>query len=142
VSQNRRAIPLFVTYLLLIVLGIAAATVLGLVRGRDDPAAARAVTRFSAAIREHDGAGACARLSAGTVKALEDQEGGSCEKAVLEVGLSGGSVSGSDVAERSAKVDVDQDGSAFLEETRKGWLITAFGCKPVQARPYDCEVEE
>jgi hypothetical protein len=30
----------------------------------------------------------------------------------------------------------------FLDQTRRGWLITAFGCKPVKARPYDCEVEE
>jgi hypothetical protein len=142
VSQNRRAAPVFVTYLLVIAVGIAAVTVIGLVRGRDDPAAARAVAGFSAALRQHDGAAACARLSAGTIKALEQQEGGSCDRAVLQVGLSGGSVSRSDVAERSAKVDVEQDGSAFLEQTRRGWLITAFGCKPVQARPYDCEVEE
>ena len=61
---------------------------------------------------------------------------------MLGVGLKGGRVSRSDVAERSGKADVGEDGSVFLENTRKGWLITAFGCKPVKARPYDCEVEE
>jgi hypothetical protein len=141
VAQNRRAAPVFLIYLLLIVLGIAAATVIGLARGRDDPAAARAVARFSAAVRQDDGAAACAELSAPARKALEEQEGADCEKSVLELGLSGGAVSRSDVAERSAKVDVSEDGSVFLAQTRKGWLITAFGCKPVKARPYDCEVE-
>ncbi|MFL5782108.1 MAG: hypothetical protein ACJ760_12415 [Thermoleophilaceae bacterium] len=140
--MNRRTAPLFATYLLLIVAGIVIATVIGLVRTEDDPAAASTAARFSAAIRKHDGAAACRQLSAATIKSLEQQEGARCEKAVLDVGLKGGSVSKSDVAERSAKVDVGEDGSVFLDNTRRGWLITAFGCKPVKARPYDCEVEE
>ncbi|MEA2389439.1 MAG: hypothetical protein QOG41_2212 [Thermoleophilaceae bacterium] len=137
-----RTRPVFAFYLVLIVGGIVAAIVIGLLRGRDDPGARRAVTRFSAALRQHDGAAACAELSAATIKSLEDQQGGSCDKAVLQLGLSGGRVVKSDVAERSAKVDVQQDGSVFVDQTRKGWLITAFGCKPVKARPYDCEVQE
>ena len=137
-----RTAPVFVVYILLIVLGITAGTVLGLVRGHEDPAAAAAVSRFSLAVRQDQGARACAELSAATRKALEEQEDAACEKAVLELGLSGGTVGKSDVAERSAKVDVGDDGSVFLEQTRKGWLITAFGCEPVKARPYDCEVEE
>jgi hypothetical protein len=140
--MNRRTAPLFVAYLLLIVTGIVAATVIGFVRSGDDPAATRAAARFSTAIRDHDGAAACQELSAATVKSLEEQQGAKCEKAVLAVGLKGGRVSRSDVAERSAKVDLSEDGSVFLEGTRRGWLITAFGCKPVEARPYDCEVEE
>jgi hypothetical protein len=139
---NRRTAPVFVTYLLLIVGGIVAATVIGLVRTQDDPAATRAVARFSAAIQRHDGAAACRQLSAATIKSLEQQQGTGCAKAVLGVGLSGGRVSRSDVVERSAKVDVEKDGSVFLDQTRRGWLITAFGCKPVKTRPYDCEVQE
>jgi hypothetical protein len=139
---KRGTAPLFAAYLLLIVAGIVAAAVIGLVRTSDDPAAARTAARFSAAIRQHDGAAACRQLGAATIKSLEQQEGAGCEKAVLDVGLRGGAVSKSDVAERSAKVDVGQDGSVFLDNTRRGWLITAFGCKPVKARPYDCEVEE
>jgi hypothetical protein len=139
---NRRIAPVFAAYLLLIVAGIVIATVIGFVRTEDDPAAASTAARFSAAIRQHDGAAACRQLSAATVKSLEQQEGAGCEKAVLDVGLKGGAVSKSDVVERSAKVDVGEDGSVFLDNTRRGWLITAFGCKPVQARPYDCEVEE
>jgi hypothetical protein len=140
-GYNRRIAPVFAVYLALIFAGIAAAMVIGLVRTKDDPAAARTVARFSAAIQGSDGAAACEQLSAATIDALEQEEGADCEKAVLEVGLKGGRVSKSDVAERSAKVDVAQDGSVFLDNTRRGWLIRAFGCKPVEARPYDCEVE-
>jgi hypothetical protein len=139
---NRRTAPVFAVYLLIIVAGIVAATVIGLVRTSDDPAAARTVARFSAAIRARDGRAACEQLGAATIDSLEQQEGAGCEKAVLKVGLKGGRVSKSDVAERSAKVDAGEDGSVFLDQTRRGWLITAFGCKPVKARPYDCEVEE
>jgi hypothetical protein len=133
---------MFALYLAVVVGGIVAASVIGLVRTQDDPAATRAVEHFSQAIRRHDGAAACERLGARTVDALEQQEGGSCAKAILAVGLEGAPPSRSDVAERSAKVDAGEDGSVFLENTRRGWLITAFGCKPVPARPYDCEVEE
>jgi hypothetical protein len=139
---NRRTAPLFGVLLVMIVAGIVAATVIGFVRTGDDPAVARSAERFAAAIRDRDGAAACAQLKAATIDALEQQEGEGCEKAVLQVGLKGGRVSRSDVAERSAKADIDEDGSVFLEQTRRGWLITAFGCKPVKARPYDCEVEE
>jgi hypothetical protein len=139
---NRRTAPVFVAYLLMIAAGIVAAVVIGFARTSDDPAATRAAERFSAAIRQHDGAAACRQLFAATIDSLEQQEGADCEKAVLNVGLKGGPVSRSDVAERSAKVDVSEDGSDFLEQTQRGWLITAFGCKPVKARPYDCEVEE
>lgn len=139
--MSRRVAPLFAFFLVMIFAGIAGAVVIGFVRTGDDPAVTRTANRFSAAIRQHDGAAACAQLAAAAVKALEQQEQEKCEKAVLEVGLKGGRVSRSDVAERSAKADVGQDGSVFLEQTRKGWLITAFGCKPVKARPYDCEVE-
>jgi hypothetical protein len=138
---NWRIAPVFAAYLAVIVTGIVAATVIGLVRTRDDPAARRTVAQFSAAIRQHDGAGACDQLSAATIASLEQQEGAGCEKAVLELGLEGGRVAKSDVAERSAKVDVGRDGSVFLDNTRRGWLITAFACKPVKARPYDCEVK-
>jgi hypothetical protein len=140
--MNPRTAPVFALYMAIIVAGIVAATVIGLVRTQDDPAAARAVARFSAAIQRRDGAAACRQLSASTIKSLEQQEGTGCEKAVLAVGLKGGRVSRSDVVERSAKVDVAEDGSVFLDQTRRGWLITAFACKPVKARPYDCEVEE
>lgn len=140
--MQRRTAPIFTVMLLMIAAGIVAAIVIGFVRTQDDPDATRAAARFSAAIRGHDGAAACEQLSAGTVDALEQQEGTDCEKAVLKVGLKGGRVSKSDVVERSGKVDLSEDGSVFLENTRRGWLITAFGCKPVKARPYDCEVEE
>jgi hypothetical protein len=140
--MNRRTAPVFAVYLVLIVAGIVGAIVIGLVRTQDDPAAARAAARFSAAIRGRDGAAACRQLKPATIKSLEQQEGAGCERAVLKVGLRGGRVSKSDVVERSAKVDVGEDGSVFLDQTQRGWLIGAFGCKPVKARPYDCEVQE
>jgi hypothetical protein len=140
--MNPRTAPVFAVYLAMIAAGIVAAIVIGLVRTSDDPAAARTVARFSAAVQQRDGAAACEELSAATIDALERESGADCEKAVLGLGLKGGRVSKSDVAERSAKVDLTDDGSVFLDNTRRGWLITAFGCKPVEARPYDCEVED
>ncbi|HKP90237.1 MAG TPA: hypothetical protein VJT75_09710 [Thermoleophilaceae bacterium] len=141
-DYTRRTAPVFVVYLLMIAAGIVIAIVIGIVRTSDDPAAARTVERFSAAVQRGDGATACRELSAATIDSLEQQEREDCSRAVLRLGLKGGRVSRSDVAERSAKVDVGEDGSVFLDNTRRGWLITAFACKPVEARPYDCEVED
>lgn len=138
----RRVRPVFVTYLVIIAVGIVAATVIGLVRTKDDPAAARTVAQFSSAIERGDGAAACEELGAATIDALEQQEREECSRAVLRLGLRGERPTRSDVVERSAKVDAGQDGSFFLDNTRRGWLITAFACEPVEARPYDCEVED
>jgi hypothetical protein len=141
-DYTSRVRPVFVVYLVLIAAGIVAATVIGLVRTEDDPAAARTVAQFSSAVKRGDGPAACEELAAATVDSLERQEGEECARAVLGLGLRGERPTRGDVAERSAKVDAGQDGSFFLDNTRRGWLITAFACKPVEARPYDCEVED
>ena len=137
----RRTAAVFVTYLVVIVFGITAAIVIGLVRNGDDPAAGRAVERFSAAIRANDGETACSLLAAQTRTALEEQEGSRCESAILELGLSGGAVGRVDVAEAAARAEVAGDGGAYLDEGPDGWRITALGCRPLTGRPDDCELE-
>ena len=42
----------------------------------------------------------------------------------------------------SAKVDLADGKSVFLEETPAGWRVSAAGCTPVGGdEPYECEVE-
>jgi hypothetical protein len=45
----------------------------------------------------------------------------------------------------SAKVDLADGESAFLDRTPAGWKLAAVGCKPKGSkpadRPYDCELE-
>ena len=137
----RRTAPVFAAYLLLITLGIATAIVIGLVRSADDPEARRSVERLTAALRAGDGAAACAQLDEHTVTALEEQQGESCDRAILALDLATGPVSGLEVADRAAKADVGAGETVFLDESREGWRITALGCKPVKGHPYDCEVE-
>jgi hypothetical protein len=136
----RRTAPVFAAYLLLITLGIAAAIVVGLMRAADDPGARRAAERLSAALAARDGAAACAELDEHAAAALEEQEGESCERAILALGLASGAVARVEVAERAGKADVGEE-TVFLEQGTEGWRITALGCKPVKGHPYDCEVE-
>jgi hypothetical protein len=140
-AANRRTLAVFITYLVLIVAGIAAAIAIGLVRGADDDGAGETVERFAQAIEQQDGAAACTELSADTRGSLESQEGSECEEALLELELSLGSVSQIKVAETSATVELTEGGSVYLEETSNGWRITAVGCEPRPDEPDDCEVE-
>lgn len=133
---------MFAAYLAVIALGIAAAIAIALARNGDAPEAGATVERFSSAIRGDDGEAACALLSPQTRKQLEEQEGARCEKAILELGLSGGAVRRVEVAETSAVASVAGDGRTFLDESPgDGWQITALGCEPLPDRPDDCEVE-
>ena len=109
----------------------------------DDERAVSAVTeRFVRAVEADYGDLACAQLSSATADALEQDEGEPCELAARGLEISAGDVRRAQVYAITAKVDLADGDSAFLELTRDGWRVAAAGCKPVAGdQPYECEVE-
>jgi hypothetical protein len=85
--------------------------------------------------------GACARLSADTRKALEQQKSAPCARAVVQLDLSGRRAHSARVYSVDAAVELTRGDTVFLQDTPQGWRISAAGCRP-QARgePADCEV--
>jgi hypothetical protein len=114
-------------------------------RGADE-AASRAVTqRFLDALTAHDGAGACAQLSPDTVSAVESQEHRRCPIAILGLGLDSARVVKVAVYLTSAKADLSDGESAFLDQSPQGWRLSAVGCKPQGGKPadepFDCDLQ-
>lgn len=109
----------------------------------DDRRTVGAVTeRFLDAVHAREGARACAQLSPGAASALEQDAGKRCTKAVVELNVSPAAVRRAQVFEIGAQVDLADGESAFLELTRRGWRVSAAGCKPEGAdQPYRCEVK-
>jgi hypothetical protein len=109
----------------------------------DDERVTSAVTaRFLRAIDAHDGALACAQLSQGAIESLEHDEGKSCAKAAPDLDVSPSRVTRAQVFGTGAKVDLADGQSAFLELTRRGWRLSAAGCRPQpDDHPFICEVE-
>ncbi len=109
----------------------------------DDRRAVRAVTeQFLRAVDAQDGARACAQLTDAAVEALEHDERTSCAEAASELDVSASATTRAQVYGISAKVDLADGHSAFLELTRRGWRVTAAGCRPQPAdQPYMCEVD-
>jgi hypothetical protein len=108
--------------------------------------AVRAVTdRFYAAIAGKDGAVACDQLSDATIAQLEQDEQGSCPTAIESVGLAPARITRVEVFITNAKVDLANGASAFLEQTRTGWKLSALGCRPTGGDPHEnplgCAVE-
>jgi hypothetical protein len=98
--------------------------------------------QFYAAIDHHDGARACAVLSADTRKALEDQESESCDRAVERLDLTGGPVGKVSVYSTEAAVELRGGDTVFLQDTKEGWRIAAAGCRPSgHEEPADCDLE-
>jgi hypothetical protein len=132
---------MFALYVSIIAAGIVWAIVIGFSRGADDQAAGDTVQRFVAELEGGDARAACNELSANTREELESEEAAECEQALPELDLSLGDVTKVDAAETSATVELSEGGSVYLEETSKGWRITAVGCQPRPAEPDDCEVQ-
>jgi hypothetical protein len=101
------------------------------------------VQRFQAALAAGDGDAACAQLTASARDSLESEEELPCPRAVLELHLrGGGTVTERQVDITSASADVSGRGTAFLDQTPRGWRISAAGCSPASpGMPYDCELE-
>jgi hypothetical protein len=122
------------------VLGVA-----GCGRG-DDRAAVRAVTaRFFAGLSSQEGRAACAQLSLSTRAQLQSQEQKACSKAVTALELQRGAVMRVEIYLRSAAVELSSGETAFLDQGKQGWRLSAVGCRPENGkpadRPYDCELE-
>jgi hypothetical protein len=109
--------------------------------GRESDARA-VVERFQAALADHDGGAACAELSAGTSKQLQRDEGAQCTRAILELGLPGGTPASAEVVVTSAAVSLRGGSTLFLDQGPDGWEISAAGCRPsAPDEPFDCELE-
>ena len=111
-------------------------------RGGDRATVTGVAEGFYAAVADHDGASACARLSADARKALEEQESMPCARAVVHLDLAGRRAQIVSVYSIDAAVELAGGDTVFLQDTPEGWRISAAGCRP-QARgePADCEVQ-
>jgi hypothetical protein len=103
------------------------------------------VGRFYDAVSRDDGAAACAELAEATVSALESQSGQSCRSVVTRLDVGSGPIAGAQVFVTSARVELRDGVSAFLDREPDGWRITAVGCRaqdgPPTERPMECEAE-
>jgi hypothetical protein len=136
---------MFAITLVVIATGLIVYSAVGIVRNSDDPAAGEAVTAFGDALKQHDGAGACAELTEQAQSKLEDERKKPCEQAIVEVSSEvepGDSVSKIDVAETSAFVRTSHGPTFFLDKVGTGWKVSAAGCtKQAGDAPYSCALE-
>ena len=111
----------------------------------DDRKAVGVVTeRFLSAISDGNGQRACAELSAGAQQALEQDESEPCPEAArgLDDEIEPSTITRAQVFETTAKVDLADGQSAFLELTGRGWRVAAAGCRPQGPdEPYQCVLE-
>jgi hypothetical protein len=123
----------------------AALSVAGCGRADDRQVVAEVTERFLDAVSDSNGTRACAQLSEGAQQALEQDQSKPCPEAAreLEGEIESSRVARADVFATTAKVDLKDGQSAFLELTSHGWRLAAAGCRPAAGgeEPYDCEVE-
>ena len=127
-------------------IGLLAAAALAGCGQSDDRAQVRTVVDgFYAAVQAGDGAQACARLSAETAKALEQQEKKRCAAAIGDLGLTPAHVARVELYSLNAKVDATSGAATYLDRTSTGWRISALACRPTEGEPRDhplgCEVD-
>jgi ketosteroid isomerase-like protein len=104
-------------------------------------AVANTATRLLNAVRDGDGAAACAVLAPGSVTELQRSAGTSCPEAVLAAQLPiPGPVQRVDVYGQWARVVRDGD-TEFLAVFPGGWRVVAAGCRSRGERPYECAVQ-
>jgi hypothetical protein len=118
-------------------LALAAVAVSGCGQSADRREVRTVAGRFYAAVQGGDGATACAQLSPDTAKELEQQEKKSCAAAVGDLGLSPARVAAVEVYATSAKVDLSNGASAYLDWSASGWQLSAVGCRPTEGEPKD-----
>ncbi|MEN3285381.1 MAG: hypothetical protein V7607_6521 [Solirubrobacteraceae bacterium] len=123
-------------------LALLAVVLCGCGRSGDRRIVRNVAVQFYAAVDHHDGARACALLSADTRKALEQQESEPCDKAVEHVNLTGGPVGSVSVYSGEAAVELRGGDTVFLQDDNVGWRIAAAGCRPSsREQPADCDLE-
>jgi hypothetical protein len=99
---------------------------------------------FLGAVSDGNGQRACAQLSDGAQQALEQDESKPCPEAVRELDdeIQPSAVTRAQVFVTTAKVDLADGQSAFLELTTRGWRVAAAGCRPTGPdEPYQCVLE-
>jgi hypothetical protein len=123
-----------------LVLAIPAVLLLAGCAGSQDAAAGSAAQDLLDAVRDGDGAAACAALAAPTREELEQTSGKACPTAVLEEDLSGstGAVR-VQVFDSMAQVRVGTE-TVFLSRFDGTWLVVAAACTDVPRKPYDCSI--
>lgn len=83
---------------------------------------------------------ACARLSQSLAQTIEQEHSASrCADAIEKVTRRRAAIADVHVYATSARADLSSGESVFLGLMRFGWRIDAFGCRPRQSGPYDCE---
>jgi hypothetical protein len=108
----------------------------------DSNAAGDVARTFFTAVSDGDGDQACALLLDSTREELEQSSGSPCASSVLEEDLpSVGDVLQVKAYGRNAQVLLDGD-VVFLAVVDGTWKVTAAGCLPRPAEPYDCSVQE
>ena len=133
-TLTRRALPLAVAVLALALAGC----------GRSgDRAKVRSIAEgFYAAAGARDGARACTWLSAGARQALEQDESEPCARAIGQLKLSGSRARRVEVYSTNASVALRGGDVVYLEDTPRGWRISAAGCRdPAYAKPATCELQ-
>ena len=131
-TRTRQALPLAVAVLALAGCGRSG-----------DRANVRSIAEgFYAAAGAHDGARACAWLSADARQALEQDQSEPCSRAVEQLKLSGNRARRVEVYSTNAAVALRGGDVVYLEETPQGWRISAAGCRaPAYAKPATCELQ-
>src|SRR3954452_16529657 len=88
------------------------------------------VQRFFAALSRHDGEAACHELAEEAASAVAEDEKKPCGEAVLSLGLPTATIKQMSVLVDSAQAKLQGGGAVFMDETPKGWKVSAAGCKP------------
>jgi hypothetical protein len=123
-------------------LAVAALALTGCGRSGDRASVRGVAEGFYAAVNHHQGARACALLSADARQALEKDESAPCARAVERLQLSGGRARRVEVSSTDAAVALRGGDTVYLQDTARGWRIAAAGCRhPGYDRPADCELQ-
>ncbi|HZC54067.1 MAG TPA: hypothetical protein VE441_16435 [Mycobacterium sp.] len=102
-----------------------------------DGAVTAAARSFVDSLQRRDGAAACRLLTPDARQATTGATDASCAEAITSVHEQGDKVSGVQVWGDAAQVRIGGD-ALFLRRVDGRWLISAAGCKPQPAGPYDC----
>jgi hypothetical protein len=101
--------------------------------------ATKAAEAFTTA--QDDPSARCALLAPGTVSALVEDEGSSCEDAIAQLPVGSGNLLSVEVWGEEAQAKLSDD-TLFLTHTSGGWRVSAAACQAQGADlPYDCQVE-
>ena len=94
---------------------------------------------FVARVEAGDGSGACALLTDEARSSVPGATDASCPEAITGVKEHGKRISGVQVWGDAAQVHIGDD-VLFLRRMSGRWQVSAAGCTPRPAQPYDCEV--